>query len=96
LEIERGGGRFYVTPGGPFRVKTALGTVTALGTEFSVKLEPRGKREGKRREGRGGVALVVAVTEGSVRVEVGEKSYVLAAGESRSFPVGRRKEEDDD
>jgi hypothetical protein len=59
-------------------------------------LEPRGKREGKRREGRGGVALVVAVTEGSVKVEVGEKSYVLAAGESRSFPDGRRKEEDDD
>ena len=48
IELDGGGGKFKVTPGpGQFRVETAVGTVTALGTEFSVKLEARGKDEKK-------------------------------------------------
>lgn len=92
VEIERGGGKFKVPPGGGlFRVDTPLGTVSVLGTEFSVKLETRSRRGGK-----GKASLSVAVSEGSVRVESAGKSYVLAAGERRSFPEGGRREDDDD
>ncbi len=93
IELERGGGKFKVKPAGEgFRVETAAGSVTVLGTEFSVKLETRGKGDGKRK---GRATLTVAVTEGSVKVESAGKSYVLSAGQRRTFPERREVEDDD-
>jgi ferric-dicitrate binding protein FerR (iron transport regulator) len=92
FELERGGGKFKVKPAGEsFRVETAAGNVTVLGTEFSVKLDQR-KGESKRSKGR--LTLTVAVTEGSVKVESAGKSYVMNAGDRRTFP--ERKEVEDD
>jgi ferric-dicitrate binding protein FerR (iron transport regulator) len=107
VELERGGGNFkVVSGGGQFRVETTLGSVTALGTDFSVNLETRGrddkrrddrKRDDKKRPGKKEkLVLAVAVIEGSVKVEAAGKSYVLAAGERRTFSEGGRREEDDD
>jgi ferric-dicitrate binding protein FerR (iron transport regulator) len=96
VELERGGGKFAVVPGnGQFRVETAAGNVTVLGTEFSVKLETRSRGEGKR-GGRARTTMTVAVTEGSVKVDSAGKSYVLAAGERRVFPERTKREEEDD
>lgn len=93
VELERGGGKFKVKPAGEgFRVETVAGNITVLGTEFSVKLEQRGKGESKRSRGR--LSLNVAVTEGSVKVESAGKSYVLTAGDRRSFPERREMEDD--
>jgi ferric-dicitrate binding protein FerR (iron transport regulator) len=96
VELERGGGKFTVLRGnGQFRVETAAGSVTVLGTEFSVKLETRSRGEGKR-GGRTRTTMTVAVTEGSVKVDSAGKSYVLAAGERRVFPERTKREEEDD
>jgi ferric-dicitrate binding protein FerR (iron transport regulator) len=85
-----------VTPGGgQFRVETAVANVTVLGTEFSVKLDSRTRGEGKR-SGRVRNTLTVAVTEGSVKVDSAGKSYVLTAGERRTFPERAKREEGDD
>jgi ferric-dicitrate binding protein FerR (iron transport regulator) len=95
VELERGGGQFKVKPGSAaFRVETAVGNVTVLGTEFSVKLDSRGKGESKRNKVR--TTLTVAVTEGSVKVESLGKSYVVTAPEQRTFPEITRKEKEDD
>jgi hypothetical protein len=92
VEIGQGTGKFKVVPGGgTFRVDTTLGNIQVLGTEFSVKVEPR--RSEKRRE-RSRNVLSVSVTEGSVRVEADGKVSVLRAGDIRVF--GREKRDDDD
>ena len=78
VDLERGGGRFSVRPnGGPFRVDTPVGSVTALGTQFTVRLLREDRKEGERRR-----AMAVAVAEGSVRVDAGANSRTLAANES--------------
>jgi len=93
FDVERGGGKFKITPAAAqFRVSTAVANVTVLGTEFSVKLDVRGKSEGKR--GKVKPILTVAVTAGSVRVDAGAKSTVLAAGERKTFEL--KKDDDDD
>lgn len=93
FDVERGGGKFKITPAAAqFRVSTAVANVTVLGTEFSVKLDVRGKSEGKR--GKVKPILTVAVTAGSVRVDAGAKSAVLAAGERKTFEL--KKDDDDD
>jgi hypothetical protein len=93
VELGRGAGKFKVVAGGgTFRVETAMGNVSVLGTEFSVKLEPRSRREGRKRGGR--LLLSVSVTEGSVSVRAEGKNTVLRAGENRVF--GRERREDDD
>ena len=83
VELAQGGGNFQVVHGGGrFCVETPIGTVTALGTKFSVRIETRGKNKpgakGKR-------SLAVAVTEGSVQVDAGGKSYRLSPGKTRLF-----------
>ena len=59
---------FDVTKGASFDVKTATGTITVLGTEFNVK-----QRSGY---------FEVKCFEGKVRVEAGEFSEDLEAGEN--------------
>jgi hypothetical protein len=94
VELERGSGKFSVPAGaGQFRVETAVGNVTVLGTEFSVTLESRARGEGKRSRSR--TSMTVVVTEGSVTVDSGGKSYVVGAGERRVFPERMKREDDD-
>jgi ferric-dicitrate binding protein FerR (iron transport regulator) len=97
VELKQGAGKFQVTPGaGTFQVETAVGVVSALGTEFTVKLQSRGKGEKKRREKNGSPVMTVTVTEGSVKVEARGKSSVLKAGDTRDFADRPRREGDDD
>jgi ferric-dicitrate binding protein FerR (iron transport regulator) len=82
IELTQGGGVFHVTHGGgQFRVDTPLGTVTALGTQFTVKLKSAkgpGSEKGKR-------TMAVVVTEGTVEVHSNGKRRVLSAGQGRSY-----------
>jgi ferric-dicitrate binding protein FerR (iron transport regulator) len=86
VELLAGSGTFQVHKGdGEFQVETPVGTVTALGTEFTVQLLPpeelpKPKQKGKRDDG-----LAVSVEEGIVEVEFGRHKFVLAAGESQIF-----------
>jgi len=94
LELKQGGGTFKVAPGkGKFQVETVVGSVSALGTEFSVKLQaqPRGREERRNRR----PVMTVAVAEGSVKVETRSRSVTLGAGEKRDFTERTRKEDDD-
>ncbi len=92
VDLAQGAGTFQVSHGGEqFRVITPVGTVTALGTEFTVKLQPKKKKGSAKVH----LALAVNVTEGSVRVDAGGKNYVLAAGENRDFDDGEQNNVDD-
>jgi ferric-dicitrate binding protein FerR (iron transport regulator) len=83
IELTQGGGRFAVARGnGKFRVETHVGTVTALGTEFTVNLQPWPKPKQAMPEG---LRLAVSVTSGTVQVEVAGRKDVLHAGSSRIF-----------
>jgi ferric-dicitrate binding protein FerR (iron transport regulator) len=86
VELSAGGGVFRVTHGGGlFRVRTPVGTVTALGTEFTVKLNSRARP-----------TLAVEVHEGKVRVEVNGKSHVLTAGKARNYDEDGEHNDHDD
>ena len=79
VELVDGSGRFEVAAGrGAFRVETALGSVTALGTAFTVELW---SVDGPGGSGKAVRALAVAVTRGRVRVDAGAASRVLAEGQ---------------
>jgi ferric-dicitrate binding protein FerR (iron transport regulator) len=81
IELVRGAGKFLVQKGGgQFRVETAAGTVTVLGTEFSVRLQGREKPRFPP-----ATILLVEVAEGSVQVDSTGKSLTLARGERREF-----------
>ena len=92
VELVAGGGTFQVVKGaGRFEVKTALGRVTALGTEFSVKLlaaDGRGKEGKEERPLPGRMSMAVAVMSGTVQVEFGGETHVLGAGQNRRFVSG--------
>lgn len=82
VELMQGGGKFQVTHGGgQFRVNTPVGSVTALGTEFTVKLQPKKKKDGSKVP----LLLAVRVSDGSVQIEAGGKTHVLAVGDNRAF-----------
>lgn len=82
IELVQGSGKFQVTRGeGRFRVQTPVGTVVALGTAFQVNLRPAVKAA----QGKAGVLMAVTVTEGTVQVNTGKKSYQLAVGRQRLF-----------
>ncbi len=87
VELVAGGGAFQVARNvGGFEVKTALGSVTALGTEFSVRLLPSGGRERNADPaGPDQTVLAVAVQSGSVQVEFAGQTYVLREGQDRTF-----------
>jgi hypothetical protein len=85
IELNEGGGTFRVEKAeGQFQVVTAVGSVTALGTEFSVRLVPS-NNQGDTNMSVRGVALAVAVLAGMVQVESDGKTNVLGAGESQVF-----------
>ncbi len=87
IELTRGGGVFQVAHGGgQFRVDTPLGKVTALGTEFTIKL----KRTKSKR------TLAVAVAAGTVEVVSNGKRRVLAAGERRLYGDDGEQNNNDD
>src|SRR5262249_49765126 len=78
MELQGGTGKFQVTAGGgQFRIETSAGNVTVLGTEFTVKLQPRSRGEGRRTRNRGRLVLSVSVAQGSVKVEANGTSQVL-------------------
>lgn len=68
-----------------FQVVTQLGCVTALGTEFSVELQPSPFSGETAVKNKYSAMLVVAVLSGVVQVEFEGKNYVLGGGESRVF-----------
>jgi len=79
VELSQGTGRFKVAKAPEsFRVDTSVGTVSVLGTEFSVEL---------RRQKKGPPALAVSVASGRVRVEAAGQKRELGPGESRVFGV---------
>lgn len=95
VELDAGGGTFQVAKAkGDFEVKTPLGRVTALGTEFSVRLAAAAN--GHEKEGEhpraGRRALAVAVLSGAVQVEFAGQTHTLQAGDSRVFtPEAEKK-----
>jgi ferric-dicitrate binding protein FerR (iron transport regulator) len=92
IELANGGGIFQVAHGeGQFRVETPVGTVTALGTEFSVKLRPQKTTAGARNR----PILAVKVTAGTVEVVVAGNRHLLSAGTSGDFDEGEQNNEND-
>jgi len=86
VELLRGAGKFLVPKGGgQFRVETAAGTITVLGTEFTVRLQGREKPRFPP-----ATILHVDVAEGSVQVDSTGKAVTLARGERREFLVERK------
>ncbi len=83
VELIEGGGTFQVVKGARrFQVKTSIGDVNVLGTEFSVKLLPSNKgNEGMKKS----TMMAVAVMAGVVQVQVGAESVTLRTGENRVF-----------
>ncbi len=85
VELLEGGGTFRVTKGdGRFRVETGVGSVTALGTEFTVELVPDQPLPGAARNRRDD-ALQVSVASGIVEVEYGRHTLLMAGGEEALF-----------
>ena len=79
VELSQGIGKFKVAKApDSFRVDTAVGRVSVLGTEFTVEL---------RKQMKGAPALAVSVASGRVRVESGGEKKELGPGESRVFGV---------
>ncbi len=97
VKLDRGKGSFKVEEGAEkFRVDTPVGKVTVLGTRFSVELRPAASKGENKMKGKMALALVVAVTAGSVRVDFGGKEHVLSVGQQRVFGgegEGHKKEE---
>jgi len=90
VEMVDGTGTFKVEPAeGGFQVETPVGRVTALGTEFRVKLRTQGDVKERVFPGTKIAALAVLVISGVVEVEVAGKTYTLYAGDDRQFPAGR-------
>jgi ferric-dicitrate binding protein FerR (iron transport regulator) len=86
VELTEGKAEFSVTPRGrAFRVITSVGSVTVLGTEFSVAMNRNGTEGGRAMDGRAVLAMAVAVTVGSVQVDVGGRTYTLSAGQTQVF-----------
>jgi ferric-dicitrate binding protein FerR (iron transport regulator) len=86
VELIRGTGKFLVAKGnGQFRVETAAGTVTVLGTEFTARLQGREKPRFPP-----ATILNVDVTEGSVQVDSAGKAVTLTKGERREFVAEKK------
>ncbi|MBY0528491.1 MAG: FecR family protein [Gemmataceae bacterium] len=91
VQLLHGVGRFEVQKGGgQFRVDTAAGTVTALGTQFAVKMQPFERVQDRKLRPKPHTIMTVIVTEGSVQVDSGGQSTVLVASENRNFTVERK------
>lgn len=90
IELAKGSGTFRVEHAhGDFRVATALGSVTAVGTEFSVRIVPP-QRSGETVSEKAatqsrGATMAVAVLEGTVQVESGGRTVLVHHGENVVF-----------
>jgi ferric-dicitrate binding protein FerR (iron transport regulator) len=99
VELTQGGGKFLVQKGEErFRVDTPVGSVTALGTEFSVEI-----RAAKRKKAvvdgatiKIPLELIVSVSAGKVQVDVAGKSYPLSFGQHGAFDEKGQHGENDD
>ncbi len=89
INLETGKVRAQVTSGvGAFQVRTPLGTVKVIGTEFVTEVA-----QGQNGNGASGTTsagprkplVTVMVVSGKVGYEFGKQTGVLAAGETRSF-----------
>lgn len=82
VQLWEGSGTFRVSPGErPFTVDTPEGRVTALGTEFTVRVpSSSGVPAMNVRQG-----LLVIVLSGLVQVEAGNQLVLLTGGEQRAF-----------
>ena len=87
IELLSGEGAFRVKKGDrTFEVATRIGRVTVVGTEFTVGLRVQQKQKGEERMNVKLVpAMVVAVALGSVEVDVGNRTYLLSAGQNQAF-----------
>ena len=83
VRVLEGGGVFRVVKGGhSFQVKTSVGDVRVLGTEFSVRLMPSGDKSSPAKSAN---VMAVGVISGSVQVDVNSKSYTLGRGATKLF-----------
>ena len=94
VELQRGAGTFDVhKEPKQFKVETPVGSVTVMGTKFSVELQPREAKGAGEMKGTLSWALVVAVAAGTVEVNYGGKSESLTVGASKTFAEEGKKEE---
>jgi hypothetical protein len=85
VELLEGSGTFRVTNAeGKFTVVTRVGSVTAIATEFSVKI-PSPQDQGESGMKVRCVTLAVAVLVGTVQVDFGGRTYFLSSGDNRVF-----------
>ena len=90
IELTKGSATFRVEHAhGDFRVATALGSVTAVGTEFSVRIvppQPAGDKSSPEAALKSRTAtLVVAVLAGTVQVDSGGRTVLVHRGENVVF-----------
>ncbi|HUE73929.1 MAG TPA: FecR family protein [Pirellulaceae bacterium] len=82
VALHRGSGRFVVEKGeSQFRVDTPAGGVTALGTEFTVKVFSDEEALAAERK----PAMIVGVITGLVEVDYANETFPLALGDDRIF-----------
>jgi ferric-dicitrate binding protein FerR (iron transport regulator) len=82
VELLAGTGAFDVPSGATFRAETPAGSVHGAAAAFAVELQgPEGTQSGGRPEW----LLTVAVRAGYVRVQRGDASHTLAAGQRQDF-----------
>ena len=77
IEVTRGGGKFAVAPGqAPLRIETPIGMAVAELAQFTARLSTAAN---------GGTTWTVVVNAGTVEVQAGGETQVLAAGQQRVF-----------
>lgn len=83
LKLLEGGGIFSIVPHEvPYVVRTPVGVITVLGTEFQVELRPVKEKENNMSIRQ---MLLVAVTSGMVSVNAGGITERLVAGQSALY-----------
>jgi ferric-dicitrate binding protein FerR (iron transport regulator) len=87
VDLDAGGGTFTVGQApGRFQVRTPVGAVTAIGTEFTVRLQAgQVQDKGDRTMRATHLLLAVMVTAGIVQVDIDGQHYTLGLGDSRVF-----------
>jgi len=85
VELTQGSGAFAVRKNADgFVVRTDVGRVRVLGTEFTVELKPDQPEKGTNMK-TAHALLAVAVLSGMVEVQVGDQTWQLGPGDNRVF-----------
>ena len=95
VNLVGGKGRFTARKGAEcFRVATVVGTVTVMGTEFSVSLHPveRPGGSGSPVARKGSKAMSVSVVSGRVKVRFRGQDHILAEGQEKTFTADEEPE----